>query len=287
MNDMATKAQLKKWFSTGAYPTGAQFAELIDSFVHTTEGELDASRVKGLTELLTALTDLAGGADANASAGRDAGEQARRTAEEVRRSMNRLLESVGAAGGIAALDDEGKIPGSCLPDGIGGTVWLRGMCPEAEWPGAGEAGLWFLTDAGKVKAVTAEGAVVTKDPKGGVVYVDEGGRGLWVWTGTEMRQLRGESGMPIVEHAETETTATIAPDVLHRWGEVASLTLDFAAARDGCAGEYCVEFVSGETPTVLSLPASVRFPDEPLIDANMRYQLSVVNNVGLMAGVEL
>ena len=43
-----------------------------------------------------------------------------------------------------------------------------------------------------------------------------------------------------------------------------------------------------ETRTVSrSLPASVRFPDEPLIDANMRYQLSVVNNVGLMAGVEL
>lgn len=90
-------------------------------------------------------------------------------------------------------------------------------------------------------------------------------------------------GLPIVE--QTETTATINPDVLNKWGEVASLTIDFAAAKDGYVGEYCIEFVSGATPTTLSLPSEVVFPDEPTIEANMRYQISVVNNFGLIAGV--
>lgn len=94
-----------------------------------------------------------------------------------------------------------------------------------------------------------------------------------------------EAPMTIMER--TETTATILPEVLNRWGEVVSLTIDFAPARDGTAAEYCIEFTSGATPTTLSLPASVKFPDEPTIEANMRYQISVVNDLGLIAGVEL
>lgn len=92
-------------------------------------------------------------------------------------------------------------------------------------------------------------------------------------------------GMPVVE--QTEAEVTIQPDVLNLWGEVAVLTVDFAEGAAGYAHEYCMDFVSGEVPTNLSLPAGVKFPDEPTIEANMRYQISVVNNVGLIAGVEL
>lgn len=91
-------------------------------------------------------------------------------------------------------------------------------------------------------------------------------------------------GMEVVQ--QTAAAAVIDPGVLNVWGEMAELSIDFAPQKEGHAGEYCVEFVSGETPTVLSLPETVRFPEEPTIEANMRYQLSVVNNIGLIAGVE-
>lgn len=90
-------------------------------------------------------------------------------------------------------------------------------------------------------------------------------------------------GMPVVE--QTEATVTIQPDVLNKWGEVASLTIDFAAGSEGYAHEYCMEFISGATATTLSLPEAVRFPEEPTIEANTRYQISVVNNIALIAGV--
>lgn len=96
-------------------------------------------------------------------------------------------------------------------------------------------------------------------------------------------QLMKSYGMPVVE--QTEATVTIQPDVLNKWGEMASLTVDFAEGAAGYAHEYCMEFVSGATATTLSLPTAVKFPDEPTIEANMRYQISVVNNIALIAGV--
>lgn len=94
----------------------------------------------------------------------------------------------------------------------------------------------------------------------------------------------GNNSMLIVE--QTETTASINPGVLNRWGVVANLSIDFTPPILKCyAAEYCIEFVSGETPTTLSLPSDVQFPDEPVIEANMRYQISVMNNIGLMVGV--
>lgn len=92
-------------------------------------------------------------------------------------------------------------------------------------------------------------------------------------------------GIPIVE--QSDAVAEIEPNVLNRWGEVASLTLNFKEGKPNCVGEYMVEFVSGSTATTLSLPSDVKFPYEVEIEPNMRYQLSVINNVGLITCVEL
>lgn len=103
-----------------------------------------------------------------------------------------------------------------------------------------------------------------------------------VGSGVAMSGIR--NGMRVMEH--DETAAVIEPGVLHVWGEVTELSIDFAPQKPGHAGEYCVEFVSGATATVLSLPEAVQWPEDPVVEANKRYQLSVVDNVGLIAGVE-
>lgn len=52
---LQTTTQLKKWFGTGCYPTGAQFADLIDSLRHKSDA-IELSEVEGLC---TALNDRA------------------------------------------------------------------------------------------------------------------------------------------------------------------------------------------------------------------------------------
>ena len=46
------------------------------------------------------------------------------------------------------------------------------------------------------------------------------------------------------------------------------------------------EFISGSTATVLTLPNSVKFPDDYEIEANKKYQVSIVDNIGLVVGVD-
>lgn len=47
-----TRAQLRKWFGRGQYPTAEQFSDLFDSFWHKEEERIAAGRVEGLAEAL-------------------------------------------------------------------------------------------------------------------------------------------------------------------------------------------------------------------------------------------
>lgn len=93
-------------------------------------------------------------------------------------------------------------------------------------------------------------------------------------------------GMPIVE--QTDDMVTIQPNVLNVWGEMESITIELDDHdTTAYAAEFCIEFVSGETATTLALPSTVQFPGEPTIEANTRYQISIVNNIALIAGVSM
>ena len=80
----------------------------------------------------------------------------------------------------------------------------------------------------------------------------------------------------------TETTASIAPNILHVWGEVASLDITLADGEEGVVNEYIVQFTSGETATTLTLPDSIVWMSAPSIQANKTYQLSIINNLGII-----
>lgn len=88
----------------------------------------------------------------------------------------------------------------------------------------------------------------------------------------------------IVNH--TDSSAVIAPNVLHVWGEVAELNIELAEPENSdVLNEYMIEFCSGETATVLTLPEEVKFVSPVNIEPDMRYQISIVNNIGVIAGV--
>lgn len=83
---------------------------------------------------------------------------------------------------------------------------------------------------------------------------------------------------------QTETTVEIQPNVLNVWGEVASLTITFAEVDATKYNEFMIQFVSGATPTTLTLPNTVSWLTEAAIEANTTYQISIVNNLGIMEG---
>lgn len=82
----------------------------------------------------------------------------------------------------------------------------------------------------------------------------------------------GKQDKPTITTA-TETTATIQPNTIYEYGEVAELNLTLADT----VGSYEVVFESGETATVLSLTStkSLLWHNEPVVLANKVYVLSV------------
>lgn len=78
------------------------------------------------------------------------------------------------------------------------------------------------------------------------------------------------------DHGTSDTTFTLPPNQLHIWGEVASLTLTLGNATSGIVNEYQFAFTSGDTATTLSLPDTV--VTDIIVEPNMRYECSIVNN---------
>ena len=81
---------------------------------------------------------------------------------------------------------------------------------------------------------------------------------------------------------QTTTTATIAPNVLNVWGEVSSLDITLGEGKDGVINEYMFQFTSGATATTLVLPADIKWVSAPNIQANKIYQVSIINNLGVI-----
>ena len=95
----------------------------------------------------------------------------------------------------------------------------------------------------------------------------------------------GESGIAsVTDHGTDDTTFELTPNVLHKWGEVASLTLTFGAETQGIVNEYMFQFTSGAVATQLSLPETVKWTSTPEIAANTVYQVSIVDNLAVIGG---
>lgn len=95
---------------------------------------------------------------------------------------------------------------------------------------------------------------------------------------------RIEAVPTVTDHGTADTTFTLTPNVLHKWGEVASLTLTLGAETPGVVNEYMFQFTSGDTATQLQLPEAVRWNATPEVAANTVYQVSIVDNLAIMGG---
>lgn len=114
-------------------------------------------------------------------------------------------------------------------------------------------------------------------------YAQEGG-----YTGTEAEfaaKLAEEihpGAYPVV--GMTADTAELAPNVYYKWGEVPALNITLEPEIDGITNEYCFEFVSGETATTLTVPDYIKWAQEPTVESNKTYQVSIMSGIGVLVG---
>lgn len=87
----------------------------------------------------------------------------------------------------------------------------------------------------------------------------------------------------VIEHTTSETSVSIAPNILHRWGDMETLTIAFSEGGSR-RNEYMIEFSCGETPTALTLPSSVIWADELELEPDTIYQISIENNLAIGYG---
>lgn len=79
-----------------------------------------------------------------------------------------------------------------------------------------------------------------------------------------------------------DSVATIEPNVLNIWGEVANLDITLKEPIEGIINEYMFQFTSGATATTLVLPDTIKWFSAPNIQANKTYQVSIINNLGVI-----
>lgn len=105
----------------------------------------------------------------------------------------------------------------------------------------------------------------------------------YLYIGGVKTETEAASGIMTVQ---TDTTKAIDPNVLNVWGAVSSLAISFNAGGDGRVNEYMLEFTVASDNFTLSLPASVRWSEEPEWVNGNTYQVSIENNLALYAGWE-
>ena len=127
---------------------------------------------------------------------------------------------------------------------------------------------------GKAVSKTDEDVPVAVDPSTGQLFVP-------TYPDT------GDSAVtPRQEMTSSDTTVTLEPNKLYVFPEMASLTVTLATPSDtNVANEYHFFFISGSTATTLALNDVLS--DAYSIEANMKYEVSILEGVAYIKGVSM
>lgn len=118
------------------------------------------------------------------------------------------------------------------------------------------------------------------------IYVSNGsGTPMYIETSqlATSEQLK-EKGDKVTTESTTEDAKEIQPNRYYIFGEKQNLTITLAEGEEGKLNEYMFEFVSGTTPTTLTLPETVKWMGDNTIGTSKTYQVSIVNNIAVLGG---
>lgn len=177
-----------------------------------------------------------------------------------------------------------------------GGVWSQIGTSNAGGSGDGSID---LTNYYTKQEIDDKGFITEEDLPNGGIYVGSGDMpdncniqidpdGSVATIPTKTSDLENDSGFITNDKIELTTeTAILQPNIYYSFGETTTLTLEFAEGDTANVNEYSFTFVSGATPTVLTLPSSVQWANELTVEANKRYEISIVDNIGLWCAVDL
>lgn len=108
-----------------------------------------------------------------------------------------------------------------------------------------------------------------------------------------MDKLANDAKVIIVSHEVSENHLTeLTPNVLHTWsGNLSELTIDALATPEhlDIMNEYMVQFTTADdwTQETNPFPSTVRWANFNRLRPNFTYQVSIVNNLGVILEVEV
>lgn len=112
----------------------------------------------------------------------------------------------------------------------------------------------------------------TKNPSNGIVDL-----------GTVLTSHQDISGkqdkLTVVNHGTSDTTFTMTPNVLHKWGTITSLTLTFPTSNASYVDEYKAVFTAG-TNFSMAVPDTMKWVNGqiPSFTEGLQYELSVLDS---------
>lgn len=81
----------------------------------------------------------------------------------------------------------------------------------------------------------------------------------------------------------TSQSGYIRPNTYYVWPEMETLSITLAGVQSlDHVAEYCFEFKSGDVPTELIVPSTIKWVEAPVIEANKTYQVSILNDIGVI-----
>lgn len=84
------------------------------------------------------------------------------------------------------------------------------------------------------------------------------------------------------------TQITIKPNVMYTIGQVSQLSVTLATPEDtSICNEYMLQFETSGSGSVVNFDSSISWVVEPNIQPNMIYQVSVLNNIGVIVGTAI
>lgn len=196
------------------------------------------------------------------------------TTEQVIQENPDIIEQI-----LARLDElEENGGGGGTPGKDGREIELQNSGTAIQWRYVGDDA-W--TDLVQLSALKGE-----KGDKG-----DKGDKGETGATGpqgeTGPQGPAGDSGIVSRQEMQnTDTVVTLQPNILYVFPEMSSLTITLGTpSNTNVANEYHFFFTSGATATTLTLNDVLS--DAYSIEANMKYEVSILENVAYIKGVAI
>lgn len=143
-----------------------------------------------------------------------------------------------------------------------------------------------LSLKGNIQAVDTTESVDDPD----ITYLTTSKQSL---TSAELEQVQSNLGIDDkqdiitkIDVAGGDIVKTISPNIYYVWHAPTSLSITLGAETSPFEyNEYMFEIICGDTAPTVTLPDTISWVSDPVIEASKTYQISIVNNIGLIVSV--